>query len=75
MNQIAKRFEGTVLVSDLPPIIRDKLGLAPDEEVCVTVETSRDRRERLKAVMARIGASSEANGLTEEIFDAIVNER
>jgi len=75
MNQIHRRFEGTVLVGDLPPVIRDHLGLPPGEEVRVTVESTLDRRARLKAVMDRIGAASEANGLTQEILDEIVDGR
>ncbi len=75
MNQSPRRFDGTVLVDDLPAVIRDHLGLPPGEEVRVTVESTQERRARLKAVMDRIGSASEANGLTQEILDEIVDGR
>jgi antitoxin component of MazEF toxin-antitoxin module len=76
MNQIHRRFEGTILVGELPAAIRDQLGLPADSEVRVIVEpSSRTARDRMSEIMDQMSAEAAANGLTEEILEEILNEK
>ena len=61
---------------ELPAAIREAIDMPPDTEVQVTVELAGStRRDQLLAVMVEIGAQCEANGMTEEILEEILNER
>ena len=61
---------------DLPPAIRDAMGMPPETEVQVTVELSRaEKGRRLTRAMDEMAAQAKANGLTQEILDEILNEK
>ena len=76
MRQIHAPVKQTMKLRELPSQLRDAFDVPPDTEVHVTVELAgATGRDRLLAVMAEIGAQCEANGLTEEILEEILNER
>lgn len=76
MNQISHRFEKVMKVIELPAVIRDQLDLPADSEVRVTVEPAKHSdRDRMIQLMNELGAEAEANGMTPEILDEILNER
>jgi hypothetical protein len=75
MNQIPKRFEGTVIVSELPAIIRDRLGLPADQPVRVTAELDTlPVADRFAQLGETIGRQAKMSGLSEEILSAILAE-
>ena len=76
MNQLQTPFQHTLKLRELPPEIRDAIGMPPETEVRVTVELTREERgRRLLAAMAEMAAEAKKNGLTQEILDDIIDGR
>ena len=75
MSQLQKPFQQTLKLRELPPQIRDAIGMPPETEVQVTVElTYEEKGRRLTRAMDEMAAQAKANGLTQEILDEILDE-
>lgn len=47
-------------------------GVRPEQRVTIVLEDERQARPRLAIIAARMRASAAANGLTTDVFDALI---